>query len=78
MSESIELDCPPGCPRPNDLIGQVLEGTRLTAEPASTIFGLAVWHFDVSREEWEARIQPMVAPRIKALHEDGVIRYGSW
>jgi hypothetical protein len=76
--ETIDLDCAPGAIRP-DLIGGVLEGTGLTAgEPVSTFFGNWTWAFDVPREEWVERIQPIIKPRIEALYNEGWIRYGSW
>lgn len=77
--ESIELDCPPGGTRPGDLIDGVLKGTGLKAgEPVAKFFGNWEWQFDVAREKWETKIQPIVGPRIEALYHAGTIRYGSW
>lgn len=77
--ETIEIDCTPGNPRPGDLIDGVLEGTGLTAgETIARCFGLWVWQFDVERDEWEKRVQPIVEPRLKALYERGLVRYASW
>lgn len=77
--QTIELDCPPGFPRPGDLIDGVLEGTGLTAgETVSRIFGNWTWQFDIPKEEWERDIAPKIKPRIEALYREGVIRYGSW
>lgn len=76
--QSIDLDCPPGDPRPGDLIESVLEGTGLTAGKPSMFFGNWEWMFKVPRKEWESRIQPIIKPRIEALYKSGVIRYGSW
>lgn len=77
--QTIELDCAPGNPRPGDLIDAVLQDTGLTAgEAVYRLFGNWVWAFDVPRDEWVNRIQPIIRPRIKALHDNGVIRYGSW
>lgn len=77
--QTIELDCPPGDPRPGDLIASVLEGTGLTpGETTSRVFGNWTWAFDVPRDEWVERIQPIIKPRIEALYNAGVIRYGSW
>ena len=77
--QTIELDCPPGNPRPGDLIGSVLEGTDLKAgEPDSMFFGCWVWSFKMSDEDWEKKIQPVIQPRIEALYHSGAIRYGSW
>ena len=34
---SIELDCAPGGPRPNELLPSVLEGTGVTLDPEITV-----------------------------------------
>ena len=77
--ETIDLDCAPGGVRPGDLIGGVLKGTGLKpGEPIAKFFGNWTWAFDVPRERWEAKIQPIIKPRIEALYNAGTIRYGSW
>jgi hypothetical protein len=82
--ESIELDCPPGAPRPGDLIDHVVSGTELATivanlpEQPTPFFGLATWYFDIPRERWVSEIQPVIKPRIEALYHNGSIRYGSW
>lgn len=81
--ESIELDCPPGNPRPGDLIEGVLEGTGLTLEhfeePSKT-FGNWKWELkpDPEVEKLFIAAKPTFASRIAKLHNDGRIRYGSW
>ena len=77
--QSIELDCPPGDPRPGDLIAGVIEGTGLELkETCMRLFGNWKWDYsEVSAEEW-ARIQPVLKERITKLHNAGRIRYGSW
>lgn len=78
---TIDLDCPPGLPRPGDLIDGVLEGTGLVAkETVSRFFGNWTWDFSDQVEPitWVERIQPIIKPRIEKLYRDGVIRYGSW
>lgn len=80
MSEqSIELDCAPGNPRPDDLIAGVIEGTGLELrETCMRFFGNWKWMYDdVPPEKW-AEIQPTLKARITKLYEQGVIRYGSW
>lgn len=80
MSEqSIELDCPPGNPRPGDLIESVIQGTGLPRrEPCSTFFGNWKWDYnDISNEEWKD-VQPILKQRITELYNSGTIRYGSW
>lgn len=77
--QTIELDCPPGYPRPGDLIENVISGTGLILnEPVSKFFGNWAWAFDIPRDKWESDIQPIIMPRIKQLHTRGLIRYGSW
>jgi hypothetical protein len=77
--QTIELGCPPGNPRPDDLIELVIEGTGLEVrEPVVKFFGDFVWDYsDVDPEEWE-KIQPTLKERITKLYNTGVIRYGGW
>jgi hypothetical protein len=79
MVKTIELDCPPGSPRPGDLIDGVIEGTGLAKKARSgAFFGNWTWDYsEVSDEDWKA-IQPILKERIVALHNAGIIRYGSW
>ena len=77
--QTIELDCPPGSPRPGDLIDGVIEGTGLPSrESVSKFFGNWVWDYgDIPEEEWkEAKI--IVEKRVTGLYNNGSIRYGSW
>ncbi len=79
-AHTIELDCPPGSPRPGDLIAGVLEGTGLPMiETSSRLFGEWTWDYTdlVDQEIW-ARVQPTLEARITDLYNRGVIRYGSW
>jgi hypothetical protein len=77
--QTIELDCPPGDPRPGDLIEGVIEGTGLELrERVAAFFGQWTWDYsDVPAEKW-AEVQKIIRPRIEALYKAGVIRYGSW
>lgn len=79
-TQSIELDCPPGCPRPADLINRVIAdtGLELPSEPPTTFFGSCEWTFQMPEAEWKERVVPIVRPRIEALYHAGTIRYGSW
>lgn len=79
VRKTIEIDCPPGFPRPSDLLPQVLEGTGLEInEPVSTFFGNFTWVFEVESEEaWKA-VQDIVRPRLIKLDAEGVTRYSSW
>ena len=79
-THTIELDCPPGAPRPGDLLPGVIEGTGLaTKEADSKFFGEWVWDYsDVPCDTWHATVQPTIKARITALYHAGRIRYGSW
>ncbi len=79
MEKTIDLDCPPGNPRPGDLIDWILEGTGITAEePVAKLFGNWTWDFSNIEDEHWKRVNEVIAGRIKELYSKGVIRYGSW
>lgn len=80
---SIELDCAPGTPRPGDLIGGVLEGTGLEVvdfETSAPFFGHQTWVLRESamKDELFMSLKPTLKERVTKLHDDGLIRYGSW
>ena len=77
--QTIELDCPPGSPRPGDLIEKVIEETGLELKETSGRFmGNWSWKYDdVDPEKWE-EIKPILKRRIERLYRKGIIRYGSW
>jgi len=77
--QTIELDCPPGFPRPGDLIEGVIKDTGLPLrEPVSKVFGEWTWDYaDIPEEQWK-KAQVILAERIAALYNTNVIRYGSW
>ena len=78
-NQIINLDCPPGHPRPGDLIGWVIEGTGLPEKnPASTFFGNWRWEYHEVKPEIWLKAKPILEKRIKALYHEGIIRYGSW
>ena len=76
--QTLELDCPPGDPRPGDLIGSVIKGTGLEhREDVSRLFGWWIWDYsDVPVTKWK-QIQPVLKKRIRHLYSSGVIRGGS-
>ncbi len=77
---SIELDCPPGNPRPSDLIDGVIEGLDLPRiETCVRFFGHFKWDYTdlVDHERW-LTIQPTLRARVESLYARGYIRYGSW
>lgn len=82
--QTIDLDCPPGPVRPGDLIRGVIDGLDIekhASEPLDDVtpfFGNACYSFDVPKDDWVSRVQPVIKPRIEALYHAGTIRYGSW
>jgi|SRR5712664_666053 len=81
---SIEMDCPPGNPRPGDLIEGVLDGTGLHVSDFSTgnpFFGHQTWILKEGSPERDIAFtasKPIFKERIKKLHDAGYIRYGTW
>ena len=79
MVKTIELDCPPGQPRPGDLLDGVIEGTGLPKKEAKIrVFGCWTWDYsEIPDEQWE-KIRPTLKARIVSQYKKGLIRYGSW
>jgi len=79
MTKTIELDCPPGAPRPGDLIDSVIAGTGLPRKETNVrCFGNWQWDYsEIPDAVWET-VRPTLRERIVKLYESGVIRYGSW
>ena len=78
---TIELDCPPGDPRPGDLLPQVLEGTGVVLDPDKTdgrFFGNWTWTIPEDQEPQFEAARETIKSRIKDLYSRGTIRYGSW
>ena len=77
--QSIEIDCPPGAPRPGDLIDSVIEGTELPKrETVSRVFGNWEWDYtDIDSEVWQ-KANSIISERLKKLYNNGIIRYASW
>ena len=75
----LQIDCPPGYPRPSDLLPQVLKGTGVEPrEHISTFFGNFTWDFsDVDPKMWE-EARKIIGPRLIQLDKDAVTRYASW
>ncbi len=77
--QTIELDCPPGDPRPGDLIEDIIKNTGLPLrESVSRSFGCWTWDYnDIDPEIWK-KVNDTLKERIEKLYNNGVIRYGSW
>ena len=77
--QTIEIDCPPGYPRPGDLIEEVIKGTGLPLrQDVSRLFGMWTWDYnDMDPEVWK-KAQPILKERLVKLYDCGVVRYCSW
>lgn len=77
--QTIEIGCPPGKPRPGDLIAGVIKETGLELrDPVSKSFGDWEWDYnDIPPKKWQ-EIQPILERRLCKLYDDGVVRYCSW
>ena len=76
---TIELDCPPGNPRPKNLIDDVLKDTGITvSKEVSTLFGCAEFVIPSEFEEKFKEHRELIKERVTRLYEQGFIRYGSW
>lgn len=80
---TIELDCPPGNPRPDQLFPGVLEGTGLKVtdfENVGRFFGNWTWALKerkgLDKKYLKARSQ--IQKHVEELYHAGWIRYGSW
>lgn len=77
--QTIEIECPPGPPRPGDLIKKIVEGSGLPLrKEVSRSFGLWTWDYsDLTPEEW-AKAEKIIAPKLKELYAKGIARYISF
>lgn len=77
--QTIEIDCPPGYPRPGDLIDGVIKDTGLPKrDDVSRIFGMWTWDYnDVDPAIWQ-KANPVIKARLIKLYDSGIIRYCSW
>lgn len=78
---TIELDCPPGPTRPDNLLPHVIKDTGLEVEDftiTSKVFGN--WEFTLKKEKQDTyeKCKNVIEERIKDLYKIGRIRYGSW
>lgn len=84
MSEerySIDIDCPPGDPRPGDLFPGVLKDTGLTTEDfeeGGRFFGNWTWYVRPNKAEQYLKARDTIKAHLTALYNSGVIRYASW
>jgi hypothetical protein len=81
MKYAIEIDCPPGSPRPGDLLPGVLKDTGVSIDPNNTVsrlFGNWEWAVPENQERAYERARPTIQQRLTALYHAGVIRYAAW
>jgi hypothetical protein len=80
-TNTVEIDCPPGTPRPDDLFPDVIKGTGLAVEDfdlVSKVFGNFTWELKAQKNDLYKKAKNTIGERIKALYSQGKIRYGSW
>ena len=77
--QTIEIDCPPGYPRPGDLISGVIKGTGLPERTNdSCCFGNWEWDYsDIPKDVW-GKAKPIIKERLVKLYNAGIARYCSW
>lgn len=76
--QEIHLECPPGEPRPGDLIAELIGDTGLPLRhDVSRVFGHWTWEYnDIARTVWEKAV-PLIGHRMMELYERNIIRAGS-
>lgn len=76
--QEIHLECPPGDPRPGDLLAELLHGTGLPVrEDIGRLFGIWMWDYrDIPRDVWDAAV-PVIERRMLRLFNAGIIRAGA-
>jgi hypothetical protein len=79
VTQSIEIDCPPGYPRPGHLIEGVIKDTGLPLrDDVSRLFGCWKWDYnDIDPEVWK-KAQPIIGERLTKLYDARVCRFCSW
>ena len=75
--QEIHLECPPGDPRPGDLIAGIIRDTGLPLRDSTgRLFGHWEWDYnDIPRDLWEAAV-PLIEVRMTDLYKEGIIRAG--
>lgn len=78
---TLEIDCPPGLPRPGDLLQHVLEGTGVVLDSSATtsrLFGCWTWNIPEEYESAYLEHRELIKDRLEKLYNEGTIRYASW
>jgi hypothetical protein len=76
--QEIHLECPPGEPRPSDLLPALLKGTGLPVrEDIGRLYGHWIWDYsDIPQNVWGAAV-PVIERRMIRLFNTGIIRAGA-
>lgn len=81
---SIEIDCPPGLPRPGELFPGVLKGTGLKEADftnTSRFMGAWVWVLNEGSPDRDTKFtasKSIFKERLEELYHQGVVRYATW
>lgn len=75
--QEIHLECPPGEPRPGDLIAELIRNTGLPLrDDVSRFFGHWTWDYsDIAKTVWDNAAK-LIEHRMAALYKRGIIRAG--
>ena len=87
---NIEIDCPPGNPRPGDLFKAIMESLsknsnqeikdfsqeNLNSEPTKN-FGCWTWDLEI-KPEIHSEVQSVFKNRLMEYYQNGIVRYASW
>jgi hypothetical protein len=75
---TIEIDCPPGAPRPDEYMKDICKDILKQEyhNPISTFFGEWDWKFEVLKSEADG-IKEKIMDYLKSLYYKNCIRYGA-
>lgn len=77
----LEIGCPPGNPRPDSVLKQVLEKTALSPDDFTlldTLFGDWSWQLKEGKEKAYAEAKDTIGKRLSKLYDNKTIRYAKW
>jgi hypothetical protein len=81
---SIQIDCPPGEPRPLEVFASTIEGTGLTAEdfidPGITVFGCQEFLVKADPESISRYLhaRQTIGERLSIMQKRGIVRGVTW
>jgi hypothetical protein len=77
----IEIDCPPGYTRPDDVLKTVLDGSPLTINDfilVSKCFGNWTFKLNADKEGEYVKHQLFIGSKLERAYRAGTIRYAAW